>query len=111
MSETDYYDHCGGNDLACNCPCVRALVHGMPFEEFQALPGKRQCEGCVAAEKMEKVEEGAMCICAEWDGRGRSVCGIECAMHPLNGKCPTCDLKTHGNRKCIACACRDGEYE
>lgn len=104
------FGHCNGNDLACNCPCVKELVHGMTFGEYQELPGKRQCESCVVAVAVEKEEAEPPCICAEWDARGWSVCGIPCGVHPPEGKCPTCDKKTHANLKCIACACRDGEY-
>lgn len=51
------------------------------------------------------------CICADWDGRGRSVCGMECGVHPLDGKCPKCGITTHENRKCIVCSYKDGECE
>ena len=26
------------------------------------------------------------CTCCEWDGRGRSICGCECPIHPIDDK-------------------------
>ena len=46
-----------------------------------------------------------VCICAEWDGRGFSTCGVTCSAHPPDGLCPDCgDRKTHKSVVCIGCA-------
>lgn len=43
------------------------------------------------------------CICCEYDGRGLSVCGMPCNVHPPKGKCPSCGTRTYNNVKCISC--------
>lgn len=44
------------------------------------------------------------CICHSYDGRGRSVCGLGCPMHPADGECPDCKkTKTHGGVRCFPC--------
>jgi hypothetical protein len=50
------------------------------------------------------------CTCWEWDGRGRSICGCECPIHPIDGKCPGCDMATHANQECFRCS-NQGEKE
>lgn len=55
-------------------------------------------------EATKKQDRCLECICTEYDGRGRSVCGIECPQHPINGECPDCKkAKTHNNRECFNC--------
>lgn len=49
------------------------------------------------------------CICSSYDGRGRSVCGIQCPLHPLDGGCPKCNRATHANQMCFECSCKDAE--
>lgn len=62
---------------------------------------------------MELEEIG--CICNEYDGRGRSSCGVECLIHPLNGNCPSCMVpagiltRTHNNRECFQCFAKSEE--
>lgn len=48
------------------------------------------------------------CICSEYDARGKSVCGHECLVHPLDGKCPgvrgkSCAQRTHHSVQCFGC--------
>ena len=105
---TDDFDHCGGKDPLCTCLCGKP--HTMTADQFQSLERGRECEACRVSRLVEEEEAEPPCICAEWDARGWSVCGIPCSVHPPEGKCPTCEKKTHKNLKCIACAIRAGEY-
>lgn len=96
-----YHSHvCSGCGEATDC-----------FNEH--CSGGLPCDSCDACDDDPvdaSDDDGPPCICAEHDGRGRSCCGVECSVHPLNGKCPKCGLETHGGVKCINCAYKDGEY-
>lgn len=89
---TDHCNDCGYT--ACE-DCFELQQHG---------PG-----GCIEDDPHYQPDPGGFgpgqCVCAEWDARGWSICGMPCPDHPPTGRCPTpdCKAKTHRSTLCLFC--------